>query len=242
MPGNYFDRYDHLRTTPSVTTADPAAPYRAPQAAANVEQTQADIEIKRKQLSIDEQRNAREADKAAQEKQTASGKVDQIYSGSLAKIDQQTKRIDELLKHPGLPLVIGPAQGRLPTLVNTAIGGVENLFGEKVKGSDAGDAQAFIDQIGSAATIAELQDIRANSPTGGALGQISNYEDDMLRKAAARLTQSQSEPAFKQALKDYREELQASKRRLGDAYKTDFGSPPPDFAPADDGWKIEPAN
>lgn len=150
----------------------------------------------------------------------------QAYGGATSKIDNQVKRVDELLSHPGLRLITGPLQGRFKTGVDTAIGTVEHMFGAQAKGTDAESAQALIDQIGAAATIAELQDMRANSKTGGAVGNVSNYEDKMLRNAAARMRQSQSTDDFKKAVTEYRQELEATKRRLHDAYVNDYGVEP----------------
>lgn len=161
-----------------------------------------------------------------QKNTAAQAQALQAYGGVTSKIDGQIKRIDQLLGHPGLTLITGPIQGRFSTGMDTAIGTVEHLFGAEPRGTDAESAQALIDQIGSAATIAELQDMRANSKTGGAVGNVSNYEDKMLRNAATRLRQSQSTADFKAALEDYKQELSATKRRLYDAYVNDYGSPP----------------
>jgi hypothetical protein len=64
--------------------------------------------------------------------------------------------------------------------------------------------------------------MRAASPTGGALGNVSDTEGRYLRDSAATVQQSQSTPAFMKHLDDHIANLEASKERIKDAYASDY--------------------
>jgi len=211
---------------PAPVSADPAGPYRGPKAAADLQHTEAQTRNDATRLGLDANADQRAARKADREEAQARTKTLQSYGSAVSNIDKQISRIDQLSAHPGLDHITGPVEGRLPTLANDAIAGVEHWLGGRATASDPEGAQGLLDQIGSSAAIAELQDMRASSPTGGALGSVSNYEDQMLRNAVVRLRQSQSPADFRKSLSDYRTELLATKRRLHDAYANDYGEPP----------------
>ena len=65
-----------------------------------------------------------------------------------------------------------------------------------IGGSKAKDVSALLDTIKANASFDKLQAMRAASPTGGALGQVSDNENRMLQSAIAALDQSQSADQF----------------------------------------------
>lgn len=74
-------------------------------------------------------------------------------------------------------------------------------FAETIKkrgpgGSAAANAEALIDTIGANISFERLQRMRNESPTGGALGNVSNFEVEALRATLASLKQSQSPEQF----------------------------------------------
>ncbi len=90
------------------------------------------------------------------------------------------------------------------------------------------DAEALRQQLLAKSAFAELQKMRQNSPTGGALGQVSDKEGEMLKNAAAALQRGQSPEQFRTNLEKFRAQLRISKQRIADAYRNDFGEDLPD--------------
>lgn len=67
---------------------------------------------------------------------------------------------------------------------------------KNIPSSAAGDVAANIKTIEAAIGFDRLQAMRDASPTGGALGQVSNIELDLLKSSVAALNQSQSRGQF----------------------------------------------
>jgi hypothetical protein len=63
-------------------------------------------------------------------------------------------------------------------------------------GQRAIDLEATIDAIGSGISLENLNQMRQASPTGGALGPVSDKQSGLLAEAFGSLRQSQSEPLF----------------------------------------------
>lgn len=128
-----------------------------------------------------------------------------------SKIDGQIANIDALINSKGLNEITGNIRGNIPgTLMSIASQGAAN-------------ALAKYKTIVANATLTELQELKATSPTGGALGAVSDAENQMLRDAAATLDRAQDLQTFKTALIDYKTKLQNAKNRLLRAYEEDFG-------------------
>lgn len=70
-----------------------------------------------------------------------------------------------------------------------------------IGGTAARDVRALIDTIKANAGFAELQKMRDNSPTGGALGQVSEREIAYLQATIGNLEQSQSAEQLKDNLR-----------------------------------------
>jgi len=154
----------------------------------------------------------REAPTATELKIQAKEKETRKVSGAIgAKIDGQVKNIDALLNEPGLNEITGNWRGSVP-------GSLMGLTSQK-----AANALAKYKTIVANATLTELQELKATSPTGGALGAVSDAENEMLRNAAATLDRAQDLETFKAALIDYKTKLQNAKARLLRAYEEDFG-------------------
>lgn len=80
--------------------------------------------------------------------------------------------------------------------------GVGGELLKHVPGSRAADLKEELQTVGSSLAFDRLQTMRDASPTGGALGQVTERELDMLMKAQSSLAQAQSLP---QAWKHFRE-------------------------------------
>jgi hypothetical protein len=64
----------------------------------------------------------------------------------------------------------------------------------------------------------ELQNMRAASPTGGALGNVSNQEGQYLRDAFGALNRTQDTADLSRALRETAGATRSSKQRLREAY------------------------
>jgi len=83
--------------------------------------------------------------------------------------------------------------------------GLSGLIMANIPGSAAGDVLANIKTIEGAIGFDRLQAMRDASPTGGALGQVSTFEMELLKSSLANLNQSQSREQFVQNLAQVRD-------------------------------------
>jgi hypothetical protein len=137
-----------------------------------------------------------------------------------AKTDQLEKDLEALKNHPGLSSITGLVAGRAPAVTK-----------------DGRAAQALYDKIVARGGFKELQDMRAASPTGGALGNVSNQEGTQLRQSFAAIDRRQDASDVQSAIDQAVTDLQGSKRRVREAYdmtyeyKAPRGSKAPPKAP-----------
>lgn len=129
------------------------------------------------------------------------------------KYDKMIRNAEELLKHPSLDTIVGNIQGNLPETVL------------EVSSQGAANALNLYRTLLVQGGFAELQALRDASPTGGALGQVSDRENAMLQQAAGALGRSQDEASFKQHVREFIAQLKASKARVEQAYAEQFGKP-----------------
>jgi hypothetical protein len=134
-----------------------------------------------------------------------------------AKTSELEKDLIALRNHPGLASITGIAAGRVPGI--TAQGRA---------------AEALYDKITARGGFKELQDMRAASPTGGALGNVSNQEGAQLRAAFAAIDRKQDAADVKKAIDTAISDLQGSKSRVREAYDMTYdykggggATPPP---------------
>lgn len=114
---------------------------------------------------------------------------------------QLIKEVNALHDSKGLSGITGLIAGRTP-----------NFSG------DARSAQADLKKIIAEGTLKVLTDLRAASKTGGALGNTSNKDIDLLQNAAAALDQTQNTEDFKRKLKDFAFTLERTKQNMREAY------------------------
>src|SRR5690606_4351852 len=74
--------------------------------------------------------------------------------------------------------------------------GVGASTARDIGGTAAADVKALLNTIGSNTAFDRLQKMREESPTGGALGAVSEIELQLLRDSIASLEQSQSDAQF----------------------------------------------
>jgi hypothetical protein len=117
------------------------------------------------------------------------------------KTDELISDLQTLKNHPGLSGITGLIAGRTPAVTG-----------------DARNAKAILDKILARGGFQELQNLRNASPTGGALGQVSNTENQFLRQAFGTLDPVQDTKDFKRGVDQVIRELEGSKSRVRDAY------------------------
>jgi hypothetical protein len=142
-----------------------------------------------------------------------------------AKTSELEKDLIALRNHPGLASITGIAAGRAPGIT-----------------SQGRAAEALYDKITARGGFKELQDMRAASPTGGALGNVSNQEGAQLRAAFAAIDRKQDAADVKKAIDIAISDLQGSKSRVREAYDMTYDykgggatpstPPPPPPAPS----------
>jgi hypothetical protein len=88
------------------------------------------------------------------------------------------------------------------------------------------DAQAKLDTLKAKVGFTALQAMRDASKTGGALGQVSDFENRALQNSMVSLQNAQSLPQIKQALQQIITQTDGMKDRLQQAYDTDYANIP----------------
>jgi hypothetical protein len=85
--------------------------------------------------------------------------------------------------------------------------------------SDAGRrALALFNTITAKGGFSELQDMRNASPTGGALGNVSNQEGKQLIDSFGALSRTQSGDDLRKSLATAQSDLQNLRQRMKEAY------------------------
>jgi len=130
------------------------------------------------------------------------------YPEATAAVKESTagneKLISDLIAlrdHPGLGGITGTVFGRTPSIAGASK-----------------EAKAKFEKIMARGGFQELAKMRAASPTGGALGNVSDTEGRYLRAAFAALDPAQDTPSFQKAIDDAVMELRGSNERIKDAY------------------------
>lgn len=92
-----------------------------------------------------------------------------------------------------------------------------------IPGSPAKDLQANLETIKANLGFDELQTMRDNSPTGGALGQVAVQELEALRSTLSSLDQAQSPDQLRSSLERVRQIRQGSAQRRREAFARTYG-------------------
>lgn len=112
-----------------------------------------------------------------------------------------------------------------------------------VAGSPPKDFQELLRPIKSNIGFDQLQQLRADSPTGGAVGNVSDFENRELQAVLGSLEQTQSPTQLRETLSQIREMLTLSMNDLEEALQMDYGEIlPKTSAKTEDGWSLETAD
>lgn len=133
-----------------------------------------------------------EGEKAAEVRGKATGEAQTNLDVTLEKADQGIALIDQMLEHPGLDTAVG-----LSSIIDPR---------NYVAGTEANDFNVMSSQLKGKAFLQAFESLK-----GG--GAITEVEGQAATEAIARLNQSQSEEAYKEALLELRGILEKGKRR-----------------------------
>lgn len=122
-------------------------------------------------------------------------------------------------KNKMLDDVISQAEKQANGFTTGFFGGITNW----VPGTPAFNLAQTLNTVKANVGFDKLQELRDNAKTGGALGQVSDFENRLLQSVWGALEQSQSKEQFIQNLERVRKQTQASWQRVREAYKKDYG-------------------
>lgn len=145
-----------------------------------------------------------------------------VLNNTQADLDRLSLESQRLLRHPGLSKTTGTMS------IVPGVGGVATI-----PGTDAANFKAGLETLKSQTGLNVLTNMRNNSKTGGALGQVSDFENRMLQANLASLDRAQSEPEFKAALQKIIKYTEEAKDRIRAAYNLKHG------AKSGAGWSIK---
>ena len=141
-------------------------------------------------------------------------KAQLAYKSSTEDIDALIKDLTRLKTHEGLASITGGIEGRTPSVRAKATA-----------------AQALYDKILAKGQFRALQQMREASPTGGALGNVSDTEGEMLRASFGALNQAQSDVSLRDAITDVIADLERSRNNITEAYDLDYPGARPASSP-----------
>ncbi len=151
------------------------------------------------------------------------GKAEGERSGALPeeinRVEQATSKLDswrdlamEALTHPGLSKTVG-AEGYIPGRGRVAT----------VAGTDSANFQALMKPLLSKAAFGELQAMREASKTGGALGNVTEKELEMLQNSVAAMSLEQDPDQFKKELTRIVKHVDRIKSEIAKAHGNKYG-------------------
>ena len=136
-------------------------------------------------------------------------------AGALATKTSQLDLLDE---------VANQVKNQAGLLTTGFLGDISKGIG----GTPAKDLAANLDTLKSTIGFEKLAEMRANSPTGGALGNVSDRENALLQSVWGALEQSQSPEQLKKNVERVQEQAKKSWANVKKAYEIDYGTPYPE--------------
>lgn len=103
--------------------------------------------------------------------------------------------------------------------------GIAGALTKGIPGTPAHNLASTLDTIRGNIGFDKLAEMKANSPTGGALGQVSDFENRLLQTLWGNLEQSQTREQFEENLDLVKQQADQSWERVKKAYEKDYGKP-----------------
>lgn len=149
-------------------------------------------------------------------KTTGTGKAQRALDlpAAQARLGSATQKIDFFIRKAG-DIAADPSLSRATGLM---------AYIPSVHGGGAKNVENAIEALKAQIGFQELQDMRANSPTGGALGQVTERELTFLQNSLLSLERSQSPEQYRANLLDIIEYANGMKARLKRAFDQTYPS------------------
>jgi len=100
--------------------------------------------------------------------------------------------------------------------------GMSGIVTRRTPSTNAKQVQSLLKTLESKIAFGELQKMRSESPTGGALGQVAVKELELLRDSIMPIDPTVSKDDFVKNLKAIRDQIRATERRLGSAFEETY--------------------
>lgn len=142
------------------------------------------------------------------------------YESTTSELDRLQDQTRQLMNHPGLSKITG-LMGKIPNM----------------PGSEASNAEAMLETLKSQTAFSVLQAMRNASKTGGALGQVSDKEGELLQNNLAALSKAQSYDAYRKSLQRIIDFTDNAKKRMGGVFNSTWKSMESQRQPQE--WKKE---
>jgi hypothetical protein len=151
-----------------------------------------------------------------------------------AAVDTAKAQVERDVNAPKLKSKIASQEAKLKNLEKTIDNAIKNSgfwstgimaqMTSGVGGTPAKNLAATLDTVKANMGFDELQEMRDNSPTGGALGQVAVQEIQYLQSVIASLDQAQSNEQLKRNLETIKAAKRDSNKRIRDAYEQTYGT------------------
>jgi len=171
--------------------------------------------------------------------------VDEAIPGSSSQVDIATQDAKKAERERQKAIGLGPTLTNIQMNIDEIQDGGLPVTGAvgaglgKIPGTSASDWRVRNEQITTEAALNEVQNMRDNSPTGGAVGQLTDSERQALAVAASGLSDAQSKDEYVRAAQTYRKTMLdlaygEGSWTLDDKGDLSFGGAEPDAPPAAD--------
>lgn len=167
----------------------------------------------------------------AEERAKAQGEREASAPKAYSGLKAQAAATDLVLEHLDRILGLGkdgnPVEGK--GMIKGGLGGsagINALFAG-VPETAAHNLQAALDPIKANIGFDKLAEMRANSPTGGALGQVSDTENRLLQSVYESIDQAQSPDQLQANLLRLRKELSAAREARRSAFGRQYNDASP---------------
>jgi hypothetical protein len=188
--------------------APSATPMRTPTAG----ERQRDIEQNKAAVELATQPKITAATTEAKERTEHDLKKEFDAPAARARLDSTNQKLDLFIRKAG-DIATDPNLSRATGMM---------AYIPSVYGGGAKDTENAIEALKAQLGFNELQEMRANSPTGGALGSVTERELTYLQNSLVSLERSQSPEQYRANLRDLIEYSKGIKARLNRAYEQTY--------------------
>jgi len=174
------------------------------------------IEVLEKELAprdvpaaVSERETAQQTARLGAQRAFDAGAERGVANNIKASTDTMIAAIDNILEHPGLATATGLSGTIDPRVI--------------IPGTQASDVRLLINQLKDRIFVESLNNIRAQSQTGGAVGQVSDREGGRLENMMGALARNLSDEEFLSQLKLIKQTAQNTAKLAEEAFESQFG-------------------